>query len=156
MTMAPVVIMAVDPGAISGAIALFHEDGEIFVGDLAVVDGQLDAAALSRVVRDTRVSIAVVERVGAMPKQGIASTFKFGFACGVIRGILMAHCIPTHYVTPPIWKKHFNLIGKDKEASRELAIRMYPGLRGLERKKDQNRAEALLIGRWFTDTRVKT
>lgn len=138
-------IAAIDPGAISGAIAILFPDGEVYVGDLAVVNGQLDAAALSRIVADMRVGCAVVEKVGAMPKQGLASTFKFGFACGAIQGVLVANGIPTHYVAPQVWKRHFNLIGKDKEASRQLAILRHPKVSGMNLKRHQNRAEALLM-----------
>ena len=80
-------LIAIDPGAISGACAIFPDGGEISVEDLAVANGQLDAASLADLLRGEGVSVAVVERVGAMPKQGVASTFRFGFACGVIEGV---------------------------------------------------------------------
>ena len=99
-------LIAIDPGAVSGACAVRFHDGETWVGDLAVVNGQLDAAALSRMTKDMRVATAVVEQVGAMPKQGVASTWKFGFACGVINGVLISNGVPVHYVTPPVWKRH--------------------------------------------------
>jgi hypothetical protein len=141
--------MAIDPGAISGAFALFLTSGEVVLGDLPMVDKQLDAANLTRLVRSSNVGVAVVERVGAMPKQGVASTFKFGFACGLIRGVLAACEVPMVYVAPQVWKKYHGLHGPDKELSRALALRLYPGVLGLERKKDQGRAEALLMGLWY-------
>jgi crossover junction endodeoxyribonuclease RuvC len=121
------------------------------VGDLAVAHGQLDAASLSRLVRDSRVAMAIVEHVGAMPKQGVASTFKFGQATGIIQGVLAANGVPLHYVRPTVWKKHFGLAGKDKEAARALAIRLYPDVTGLDRKKDHGRAEALLMLEWYLE-----
>ena len=144
------VLIAVDPGAVSGALPSGSRR-RARVGDLAVVNGQLDAAALSRMTKDMRVATAVVEQVGAMPKQGVASTWKFGFAAGVINGVLAANGVPTHYVVPSVWKRHHGLLGKDKEASRALAIRLYPSLRGLDLKKHQGRAEALLMLDWFRD-----
>jgi len=146
-------LIAIDPGAVSGACAVRFHDGETWVGDLAVVNGQLDAAALSRMTKDMRVATAVVEQVGAMPKQGVASTWKFGFACGVINGVLISNGVPVHYVTPPVWKRHHGLIGKDKEASRALAIRLHPELRGLELKRHQGRAEAVLMLDWYQGKR---
>ena len=143
------VIIAIDPGAISGASAIRFPDGEIYVGDLPVVNGQLDAAAFSRVVKDSNVAQAVVEQVGAMPGQGVVSTFKFGFSCGIIRGVLAANGVPIHYVSPPVWKKYFMLTGKDKEASRNIAILRYPGLKGLDLKRHHGRAEALLMLDWY-------
>lgn len=142
-------IIAIDPGALSGAYAAFRNGNGACVADLAVVDGQLDAASLAQLIVKLKPAVAVVERVGAMPKQGVASTFKFGQATGIIHGVLAAQGIPLHLVSPPVWKRPLGLIGKDKEAARALAIRLYPGVRGLDRKKDQNRAEALLIGHWF-------
>jgi len=142
-------VLGIDPGAISGAYALQWDDGKIVVGDLAVVDGQLDAAHLTRLVRDQGVRLAVVERVGAMPKQGVASTFKFGVAVGIIHGVLMSRLIPTHYVTPPMWKRHHGLLQKTKEDSRALAIRLHPEVLGLHLKKHQGRAEALLMTDWY-------
>ena len=109
------ILIAVDPGSVSGAYAIRFDDGTLEVGDLPVVDGQVDAAAFSRFVRDSSVTHAVVERVGAMPGQGVTSTFRFGFAAGIIRGVLAANGIPVHYVTPGEWKKHFKLYGRGKD-----------------------------------------
>jgi hypothetical protein len=147
-----VILLAIDPGSVSGAFAIRFPDGEIKVGDLLVVNGQVDAAAFSRAVKDSSVTNAVVELVGAMPGQGVVSTFKFGFAAGIIRGVLAAHGIPVHCVSPPTWKKYFKLYGKDKEASRALAILRHPSLTGLELKKHHGRAEALLILDWYCKT----
>lgn len=143
-------IIAIDPGAISGAMAFWYEFPT--VSDLPVVNGQLDAAELGRTVREMGVQQAVVERVGAMPKQGVASTFKFGFAAGAIYGVLAAMEVPVTYVTPAVWKKHFKLIGKDKEAGRALAIQRHPMVNGLNLKKHHGRADALLILDWFMET----
>ena len=143
-------LIAIDPGAISGAFAAFADGrGVVAVGDLAVVDGQLDAASFAHLLEAHKPGVAVIEKVGAMPGQGVASTFKFGKACGLIEGTLAALNIPFHLVSPPVWKKSLGLRGKDKEASRALAIRLYPSVRGLDLKKHQNRAEALLIGHWY-------
>ena len=144
----PPMLIAIDPGAISGAFALFADGRPVHVGDLAVVDGQLDAAALSRLLREMAVRVAVVEKVGAMPRQGVASTFRFGYACGVIYGVIAACGIELNYVAPSKWKRFYGL-GRDKEQSRALAIRLYPALAGLDLKRHHGRAEALLLGRYF-------
>ncbi len=136
-------MIAVDPGSVSGAYAFQDQDGAIYVGDLPVVSNQIDAAAFGRLA--SHAGVAIVESVGPMPKQGLASTFKFGVAVGIIRGVLVGYGIPVHYVSSSIWKKHFNLIGKDKEASRALAILRHPTVPGLEYKKHHGRAEALLM-----------
>ena len=150
MTIALLRCIAIDPGAVSGAYAMFADGAAQFVGDLPVVDGQVDAVSLAEIVRMFEPQAAVVERVASMPKQGVASTFKFGMAVGIIHGVLLASGVPVHLVTPGVWKKHFNL-GPDKEQARGLAKRLYPGVIGMERKKDSGRAEALLLGSYWLE-----
>jgi crossover junction endodeoxyribonuclease RuvC len=147
---AEVRLIAIDPGAISGAAAFFFESGSLVLTDIPVADKQVDAAEFARLLRVHKVKAAVVERVASMPKQGVASTFKFGMGVGIIHGVLLAHGVPVNLVTPGVWKKHFNL-GPDKEQARGLAKRLYPGIQGMERKKDAGRAEALLLGHYWME-----
>ena len=57
---------------------------------------------------------------------------------------------------PSKWKKHFDLINSSKDASRTKAIEMYPALSDqLSRKKDVNKSDAILIARFFSETRLK-
>jgi crossover junction endodeoxyribonuclease RuvC len=112
---------------------------------MPVVAGEVDAATLAARILQMGPAFAVVERVASMPKQGIASTFKFGSAYGAIRGILAALQIRTHLVTPGVWKKHFRL-SSDKEASRALALRLFAASpEHFSHKKDHNRVEAALL-----------
>ena len=71
--------------------------------------------------------------------------------CGLIRGVLAGAGVPIISVTPAKWKKHFSL-NNDAEKSRALAIRRFPGMDTLARKKDHGRAEALLIALWKLET----
>lgn len=144
------IIVGIDPG-VSGAYAFLTDElvEPVYVGDLPVVDGNLDASALTRVLGGVKIDALVVERVSAMPGQGVSSMFKFGRAYGTILGVAAALGIETHLVTPAQWKKAYGLPGKDKEKARELAIRLYPKVDGLSRKKDHGRAEALLLARWW-------
>lgn len=139
------VILGVDPGA-SGAIAFYRPDrpAEIEVHDTPLADGQVDAAALARIVRASGATEAMVERVGAMPKQGVASTFKFGMAYGAVLAACGVLMLPLRQETPGRWKKHFRL-DSDKEKARALAIRTWPASASFGRKKDHGRAEAALI-----------
>jgi Holliday junction resolvasome RuvABC endonuclease subunit len=145
-------LLSIDPGAISGAYALFFVGRPVKVGDLPVVNGQLDGAELGRMVSGMEPYAAVVERVASMPLQGVASTFKFGMAVGIIHGSILAHQVPLHLVTPGTWKRHFKLTGTDKDAARGLAIRLHPALQGLHLKKHQGRADALLMGLYHLET----
>ena len=141
-------VLGVDPGA-SGAIAFFFPSRPELISaeDVPLAAGEIDAAALARRINQLRPTMAVIEQVAAMPGQGVSSTFKFGAAYGVVRGVVTALEIPTQLVTPRTWKRHFRLEA-DKEKARALAIRLWPASRHFERKRDHDRAEAALIARY--------
>ena len=104
-------------------------------------------------IRETAI---VVEHVTAMPGQGVTSMFNFGQTFGAIKGICAALGLPIFFVRPSKWKKHFDLINSSKDASRTKAIEMYPALSDqLSRKKDVNKSDAILIARFFSETRLK-
>src|SRR5690606_2041087 len=90
---------------------------------------------------------AYVEKVGAMPGQGVSSMFNFGMGVGVLQGVLAACGIPYFLVTPQSWKKRASLSGKDKDMARTMAQQLYPSA-SLGRKKDIGRADAMLIARY--------
>ena len=97
----------------------------------------------------------IVEQVSAMPGQGVTSMFNFGQSFGVIKGIWSAMELPIFYVRPAKWKKHFNLINSEKDASRTKVIEMSPSLSNdLSKKKDVNKSDAILIARFFSETRL--
>lgn len=91
--------------------------------------------------------VAYLERVSAMPKQGVTSMFGFGRSFGIVEGVLLALHIPIVYVEPQHWKERAGLSRKDKDAARLLAIKLYPE-QDLFLKKHIGRADALLIGRF--------
>jgi crossover junction endodeoxyribonuclease RuvC len=154
-------IIGIDPG-LTGAVAFYSpEDDEVLeVHDMPVMmksktkkktKNQVNAVELANIINEGLdnygIDAAVVEQVHSMPGQGVSSVFTFGESAGVIRGILAALKIQTIYVTPQKWKKAANLIGKDKDMARTLAIQMYP-YSSLSRKKDIGRADAILIARF--------
>lgn len=97
--------------------------------------------------------MAVVEQVAAMPKQGLASTFRFGQSDGILRGVIAALGISYVEVHPVRWKNYFGLKGQGKDAARTLAIRRFPSVaEQLARKKDGGRADALLLALWAANT----
>jgi crossover junction endodeoxyribonuclease RuvC len=109
----------------------------------------LDATAFAHALGDMKVERVVVENVHAMPLQGLSSTFKFGMGVGIIHGVAGALRLPITLVTPRQWKA-YHALTSDKEQARQLAIRKWPDHnRHLDRKKDADRAEALLIGDWY-------
>ena len=95
----------------------------------------------------------VVEHVSAMPGQGVTSMFNFGQSFGVIKGICSAMQLPIHFIRPTKWKKYFNLIKTSKDASRSRAIEIFPkASEKLKRKKDSNKADAILIASYYYNT----
>jgi crossover junction endodeoxyribonuclease RuvC len=143
-------LLAIDPGSVSGAYAAFFDGSPPEVGDLPVVNKQVNAASLATLVRNLAPEAGLVENVASMPKQGVASTFRFGVGTGIVHGVLAGANVPFELVAPTVWKKRLGLVGRDKEAGRALAIRLYPQLEGsLHRVRDHGRADALLMGRWL-------
>ena len=143
-------ITGIDPG-LSGALAFLYDDGRIEAFDAPVVDNEIDADALVRIIRERAPRLAIVERGQSMPRQGVLSTFRYGVACGMLRAVIALCNVPYHLVSPRKWKTHFGL-DADKERSRALAIRLWPGCGLFERKRDHGRAEAALIARYGAET----
>lgn len=152
-------VMGIDPGSVSGAYAILDTVPQhgankslpgtvIALDDLPVLDKQVNANAFRDLIETFRPDIVMLEKVGAMPKQGVTSTFNFGVGVGTIRGVVRALRIPLLPVQPTKWKARFNL-SRDKELSRSRALDLYPDQsHNLARKKDHGRAEALLIAHY--------
>lgn len=143
------VSIGIDPGK-TGAIAVMDDDGILCLEQFNV-DKYVDV--LSYVVQSTSAKDIKVclEKVGAMPGQGVVSMFNFGHNLGVIEGILSALRIPYQMVPPQTWKKEFSLTG-DKARSVEVCEKLFPGvdLRATERsrKPSDGLAEALLLAEY--------
>ena len=157
-------IIGIDPG-ISGSICFF-ENGKILevIEMPTMIDGKKNkkqvngAQMFNEIIRklgkdknqDVRV---VVEHVSAMPGQGVTSMFNFGQSFGIIKGICAAMQLPIYFVRPAKWKKYFNLINSEKDASRTRAIEIFPYFSSnLSKKKDSNKADAILIASYFHET----
>ena len=146
-------IIAIDPG-LNGAWAVLTTTGEfVDAGELPRFEKLVDGFTLARTIKKHTPEMAVIERVGAMPKQGVSSTFTFGTAYGVCIGVVSCLEISLSFIHPGVWKKHFRLTGKPKDASRELAIRLFPqAAHMLNLKKHHGRADAILLARYALDT----
>jgi hypothetical protein len=144
-------ILGHDPG-ISGATGFyFPAFDRLAVDDNPVVGSEFDAATFAERIRQMRPTLAIVEAVASRPGQGVVSTFKFGRSYGAALGVLATLAIPVHLVSPTKWKRHFGLDG-DKERSRALALRLWPGRSDLfGRKRDHNRAESALLARYLAE-----
>ena len=158
------IIIGIDPG-LSGSICFF-EDGKILdvVEMPTMTEGkknkkqvngsQIYNEILKRISNLDKSDIKVViEQVSAMPGQGVTSMFNFGQSYGILKGICSAMQLPVYFVRPAKWKKYFNLINSEKDASRTRAIEIFPYFSSqLSKKKDSNKADAILISSFFYET----
>ena len=158
------IIIGIDPG-INGAISIIENKKILEVYDTpTMIDGkknkrQINSAQVTNIIKERlnadKEVVVVVEHVNAMPGQGVTSMFNFGQSFGVIKGICAALNLPIYFIRPTKWKKHFNLIRTNKDASRTKVIEVYPEISNkLQRKKDSNRADAILIALYFNDTQL--
>ena len=151
--------IGIDPG-LTGAIACINAGGAPTVYDMpvsvagkGVVKREVNAVWLHQllsIITDSESSSVLLERTSAMPGQGVASMFSMGVTRGVILGVLGALQVRYYEVAPVTWKRHFKLIGADKDRSRTVALQLFPRLAPqLARVKDHNRAEALLLAEYL-------
>jgi crossover junction endodeoxyribonuclease RuvC len=157
-------VIGIDPG-ISGSICFFQEGKIIDVVEMPTmtegkknkkqVNGAQIFNEISEKIKkiDKRDIQIVIEQVSAMPGQGVTSMFNFGQSYGILKGICSAMQLPMYFVRPVKWKKYFNLINSEKDASRTKAIEIFPYFSSqLSRKKDSNKADAILIASFYYET----
>jgi len=156
-------IVAIDPG-LSGAIGFLRNGVYVAVEDMpTVVKGvgsvkrEVSPAGLKQLIRKHLVEgeevVAVLEKIGPMPAQGVSSVFSLGDSFGCARSILVSFDFELHQVTPQVWKKSYNL-SSDKEQARALASRLFPTA-PLYLKKHDGRAEAILIAKYLYESKFK-
>tara|TARA_B100001121_G_C18684933_1_gene620263 strand:- start:1441 stop:1932 length:492 start_codon:yes stop_codon:yes gene_type:complete len=157
-------IIGIDPG-ISGSICFF-KDGKII--DVIEMPTMTDGKKNKRQVNGSQIyneltkridshdqenTRVVIEQVSAMPGQGVTSMFNFGQSFGILKGICSAMQLPMFFVRPAKWKKYFNLINSEKDASRTKVIEIFPYFSSnLSKKKDSNKADAILIASFYYET----
>ena len=158
------IIIGIDPG-ISGAICFFQDGKIIDVIEMPTmtegkknkrqVNGSQIYNEISKRVseeekKDTRV---IIEQVSAMPGQGVTSMFNFGQSFGILKGICAGMQLSMYFVRPAKWKKYYNLINSEKDASRTKVIEVFPYFSSkLSKKKDSNKADAILIASFYYET----
>jgi crossover junction endodeoxyribonuclease RuvC len=157
-------VIGIDPG-VSGSICFFNEGKIIDVVEMpTMTEGkknkkQVNGAQIFNEISerikklDKKDIKIVIEQVSAMPGQGVTSMFNFGQSYGILKGICSAMQLPMYFVRPVKWKKYFNLINSEKDASRTRAIEIFPYFSSqLSRKKDSNKADAILIASFYYET----
>ena len=157
-------VIGIDPG-ISGSICFFQDGKIIDVVEMPTmtegkknkkqVNGSQIFNEISERIKkiDKKDIKVIIEQVSAMPGQGVTSMFNFGQSYGILKGICSAMQLPMYFVRPAKWKKYFNLINSEKDASRTKAIEVFPYFSSeLSRKKDSNKADAILIASFYYET----
>ena len=157
-------VIGIDPG-ISGSICFLNEGRIMDVIEMPTmtegkknkkqVNGSQIFNEISERIKklDKNNARVVIEQVSAMPGQGVTSMFNFGQSFGILKGICSAMQIPMYFVRPAKWKKYFNLINAEKDASRTRAIEIFPYFSSqLSKKKDSNKADAILIASFYYET----
>ena len=153
-------ILGIDCGA-KGALAFFDPDsGTLDVIDMPTVEvkrgaklkSEISPQMVAALIRARNPSSATIEKVGAMPGQGVSSMYQFGRGVGMLEGVLAALQIPTSYVTPQQWQRAVQ--SRDgKDGARARAAELFPAYAQMfARKKDDGRADAALIA-WWSATR---
>ena len=157
-------VIGIDPG-ISGSICFFQDGRIIDVIEMpTMIEGKKNKKQVNgsqifneisyRIKKIDKKDIKVViEQVSAMPGQGVTSMFNFGQSFGILKGICSAMQLPMYFVRPAKWKKYFNLINSEKDASRTRVIEIFPYFSSqLSRKKDSNKADAILLASFYYET----
>jgi len=150
-------IAGIDPG-LSGAVCIFDVDkGILTILDMPTVEvksgktmkRRLSEPMLAELLRPHEIDHVALEQVGAMPKQGVASTFNFGQTYGAIRGVLAGLRIPVTMVAPAKWTRDMKVTG-GKDANRQRAAQLFPAYAAsFSRAKDDGRADAALLAHWL-------
>ena len=157
-------IIGIDPG-VSGSICFFKDGKILDVIEMPIMNegkknkkqvngAQIYNEIIKRIdnTSGTRTRV-VIEHVTAMPGQGVTSMFNFGQSFGILKGVCSAMRIPMFFVRPAKWKKYYNLINSEKDASRTRAIEIFPNFSSqLSKKKDSNKADAILIASFYYET----
>jgi crossover junction endodeoxyribonuclease RuvC len=147
-------VFGIDPGIAGGLAIVEIIDGAapalIEAIDIPVVGvgakARVDVIAVRNFIEQHKPARALIERAGSMPRQGIASAFRYGRAAGALEAAIALCAISVEIVEPSVWKRFWKLAGKDKEGARQRVLELFPAAHAAHaRKRDHGRAEAALI-----------
>ena len=151
----PKTYVGIDPGQKGGIAFIEPRADHATTFAMPMAGKEIDVSAITELFAEWTVGkvIVVIEKVHAMPKQGVVSTFKFGFGTGVLHGIVRTLGFPLHLVTPQKWKKVvLEGTSKDKAAAIDFCKRIYPDINLLATKRSRvphdGMADALCIARY--------
>lgn len=141
--------IGIDPGQ-SGGIGILNKAGQHVCSFKFLNQTDADISEMFEYILSLKGTMdecsifALLEKVHSFPKQGVASSFKFGSSFGFLRGMLTAHRIPWDFVSPQKWQKALSCQTKgDKNITKAKAQRLWP-----EQKIIHAIADALLIAEY--------
>jgi len=156
------ILLGIDPGA-TGGLAVVSTD----VGRLPYIEEAcrmptvkvrsktlVDSDELFKWLMAWPIDAAIIEWVHAMPRQGVSSSFSFGRSTGAVEAVAMLVTKRVEFVSSTQWKKHFGL-SSSKQASIDLARRLFGKSYTWDKKADDGIAEASLMCRWFLDKQAR-
>lgn len=155
-------LCGIDPGSTKGGLAFVDATGALVHADGIPMQRHgngkrtiVAARTVGQLLAQHGSKRTIIEDVWTRPREGVTSGGNFMKALGTLYGAA-EQTTDVIWVTPQKWKKHFGLIGEDKEKSRALAIELWPDKARLFKfKKDTDKAEAALIARWYFDTHTR-
>lgn len=146
------IYIGIDPGKRGGYAIIDEHAAHVFPWDDIKFADSMKIVTMMYEGNKPAKAIAAVEKVGAMPHQGVVSMFNFGTSYGFILGVLTAFGIGYQLVPPSVWKREFGLLHTDKQSSVDVAKRLFPGVNLMPtdrcRKESDGMAESLLIAEY--------
>lgn len=136
------IVIGIDPGQSGGIGVIDTFDRSAWA--ISMPETETDLATEMRAMVSSRTAVVYIERVSAMPKQGVSSTFKFGVGYGLLQGVTAALEIRRTFVLPRTWQSALCcLSGGDKNVTKRRAQELFPDL-----KITHAIADALLIAEY--------
>ena len=142
--------IGIDPGK-KGGIATIYAEGNYAETGTYSDKALIETCEYIHNSYDPQEVMCCLEKVGAMPGQGVVSMFSFGQSVGYIKGVLESFRIPYQEITPQKWKREFGL-SSDKAVSAEVCRKLFPDINLLAtprcKKPHDGMAEALLMAEY--------
>jgi crossover junction endodeoxyribonuclease RuvC len=142
-------VVGIDPG-LTGGIACLRGSTLLAVHPMPIFGGWASGHDLADLLTQLEPDVIAVEQTQAMPKNGSVASYSLGRNTGIVLGVVETLGHPLTMLRPVEWKRANGLVGKDKNASRGLAMNLWPVMaKEFKRVKDDGKAEAALIARAY-------
>lgn len=149
------IICGIDPGVQPTLAFLFSDNAVEFAEETCVqvkrgrsVKREAEARLIAQAIRGWNPDLVIIEKVTPRPGEGISGSGSFMRARGVLEGVCAGLGLTYHLIEPSTWTRQMH-VKKGDDGGRARALELMPHLaEELKRKKDHNRADALLLALW--------